>query len=79
MAGQSTVAVAHVGTLGILIPPPVGLNLYVINGMAPGISLKTILHGALPFRACMIVGNIFFAFFPGIATRLPDAAIGASR
>jgi C4-dicarboxylate transporter DctM subunit len=33
-----------------LISPPVGLNLYVINGIAPDISLKTILKGSLPFR-----------------------------
>ena len=30
-----------------LISPPVGLNLYVINGIAPDISLKTILKGSL--------------------------------
>ena len=34
-----------------LITPPVGLNLYVINGIAPDISLPTILKGALPFMA----------------------------
>ncbi|MGK0272999.1 MAG: C4-dicarboxylate transporter DctM subunit, partial [Cocleimonas sp.] len=31
-----------------LISPPVGLNLYVINGIAPEIPLKTILIGSLP-------------------------------
>jgi C4-dicarboxylate transporter DctM subunit len=31
-----------------LISPPVGLNLYVINGIAPDISLKTILVGSCP-------------------------------
>ena len=31
-----------------LISPPVGLNLYVINGIAPDIKLKTILVGSIP-------------------------------
>ena len=33
-----------------LITPPVGLNLYVINGIAPDISLKTILVGLAALR-----------------------------
>ena len=32
-----------------LISPPVGLNLYFINGIAPEIPLKTILWGSMPF------------------------------
>lgn len=61
-----------------LISPPVGLNLYVINGIAPDISLKTILRGSLPFVACMIIAIILLCIFPGIATWLPDAVMGAS-
>ncbi|MCZ4351346.1 TRAP transporter large permease [Roseovarius aestuarii] len=60
-----------------LISPPVGLNLYVINGIAPDISLKTILMGSLPFVACMIVAIILLCIFPGIATWLPNAVMGA--
>ena len=37
-----------------LITPPVGLNLYVINGIAPDVRLPTILWGALPFVLCMV-------------------------
>ncbi|MZR31748.1 TRAP transporter large permease [Sneathiella litorea] len=59
-----------------LITPPVGLNLYVINGIAPGISLPTILRGALPFMLCMIVGIILLCFFPEIATWLPEKIMG---
>ena len=59
-----------------LISPPVGLNLYVINGIAPDISLKTILQGSLPFVACMIVAIILLCIFPGIATWLPNAVMG---
>ncbi|MEM0924012.1 MAG: TRAP transporter large permease [Pseudomonadota bacterium] len=60
-----------------LISPPVGLNLYVINGIAPDISLKTILKGSLPFVACMVIAIVLLCVFPGIATWLPDAVMGA--
>ncbi|SHH86393.1 TRAP transporter large permease [Marivita hallyeonensis] len=59
-----------------LISPPVGLNLYVINGIAPDIKLKTILQGSLPYVACMVVAIILLCFFPGIATWLPNAVMG---
>lgn len=62
-----------------LISPPVGLNLYVINGIAPDISLKTILTGSLPFVACMVVAIVLLCFFPGIATWLPDTVMGVAR
>ncbi|MCY4304648.1 MAG: TRAP transporter large permease [Aestuariivita sp.] len=62
-----------------LISPPVGLNLYVINGIAPDISLKTILTGSLPFVACMVVAIVLLCLFPGIATWLPDTVMCASR
>jgi len=62
-----------------LISPPVGLNLYVINGIAPDIPLKTILAGSLPFVACMIVAIILLCIFPDIATWLPDYMMGTAR
>lgn len=62
-----------------LISPPVGLNLYVINGIAPDISLKTILLGSLPYVTCMILAIIIICIFPGIATWLPDYVMGAQK
>ncbi|MCG8491478.1 MAG: TRAP transporter large permease [Sneathiellales bacterium] len=59
-----------------LISPPVGLNLYVINGIAPDISLRTILIGSLPFVACMLAAIILLCLFPGIATWLPNTVMG---
>jgi C4-dicarboxylate transporter, DctM subunit len=59
-----------------LISPPVGLNLYVINSIAPDIKLKTILRGSLPYVGCMVLAIIILCFFPGIATWLPDAVMG---
>jgi tripartite ATP-independent transporter DctM subunit len=59
-----------------LITPPVGLNLYVINGIAPDISLKKVLFGSLPFVGCMIAAIVLLSLFPGLATWLPDAVMG---
>ena len=59
-----------------LISPPVGLNLYVINGIAPDISLGTILVGSLPFVACMLIAIALLCLFPSLATWLPDAVMG---
>lgn len=59
-----------------LITPPVGLNLYVINGICPDISLPTILKGALPFVFCMILGIVLLCIFPQIALWLPDYILG---
>ena len=59
-----------------LITPPVGLNLYVINGIAPDIRLQTILKGAMPYVLCMVVAIVILCFFPQIATWLPETVIG---
>ncbi|NNF96003.1 MAG: TRAP transporter large permease [Halobacteria archaeon] len=62
-----------------LITPPVGLNLYVINGIVPDVKLPTILWGALPFMLCMVLGILLLALFPGIATWLPDYLMGPAQ
>lgn len=59
-----------------LITPPVGLNLYVINGIAPQISLRDVLYGSLPFVGMMILGMILLAIFPQIALFLPELIMG---
>ena len=55
-----------------LITPPVGLNLYVINGIAPDVPLQTILWGALPFVLCMVLAIVILCLFPQIALWLPE-------
>ena len=59
-----------------LITPPVGLNLFVINGITPDIKLQTILRGALPFMGCMVVAILLLCIFPGLATWLPATVMG---
>ncbi len=60
----------------LTITPPVGLNLYVINGIAPKISLRTILIGSLPVVACMVIAILLLCLFPELATWLPDKIMG---
>ncbi|WP_018700725.1 TRAP transporter large permease [Amorphus coralli] len=59
-----------------LITPPVGLNLYVINGIAPDISLGQILRGSLPYVLCMVLGIVALCLFPDIALFLPNLIMG---
>ncbi len=56
-----------------LIHPPVGLNIFVINRIAPDIGLGPIIRGTLPFVALMAVGVVILSLVPGIALWLPDA------
>jgi TRAP-type C4-dicarboxylate transport system permease large subunit len=60
-----------------LIHPPVGLNLFVINGIAPDIKLKEIMWGTVPFLLLMVLGILLLCVFPEIATWLPSQYSGA--
>lgn len=62
-----------------LITPPVGLNLFVINAIAPTIPTKDILWGALPYVLVMALAIVILCVFPGVATWLPDRMLGAVR
>jgi tripartite ATP-independent transporter DctM subunit len=59
-----------------LITPPVGLNLFVINGITPDVKLPTILKGALPFMGCMVLAIVILCIFPELATWLPQKLMG---
>lgn len=55
-----------------LITPPVGLNLYVLKGIAPDIPLREILIGTLPYVVVLAVAILILSIFPEIATWLPQ-------
>ncbi len=59
-----------------LIHPPVGLNIFVINRIAPDIGLGPIIRGTLPFVVLMALGVVILSFLPGIALWLPNAVYG---
>ncbi|MPY76971.1 MAG: TRAP transporter large permease subunit [Actinophytocola sp.] len=55
-----------------LITPPVGLNLYVVQGIAPEIPLRDVLRGALPYVGVLALGIVLLVLFPGVVTWLPN-------
>ena len=59
-----------------LITPPVGLNLYVVQGIAPDVPLRDILVGALPYVGVLAFGILILALFPGMVTWLPNQVLG---
>jgi tripartite ATP-independent transporter DctM subunit len=62
-----------------LISPPVGLNIYVINAIAPDVPLMKIMRGAFPYVLCMMLAIVILSVFPEIATWLPDHMMGGSK
>lgn len=54
-----------------LIHPPVGLNLFVVQGVAPDVKFIRIIIGALPYVFIMVGVLALVAVFPGLATLLP--------
>lgn len=55
-----------------LITPPVGLNVYMIAGVAKDVPMGTIFRGIFPFLIAMIVCFWVVALFPQIALFLPS-------
>jgi tripartite ATP-independent transporter DctM subunit len=55
-----------------LITPPVGLNLYVLKGVAPDVPLPTVLKGSMPFVLLMFLTMVLLSIFPQIALWLPN-------
>ncbi len=54
------------------ITPPVGINLFVIQGVAKGGTMKEIALGATPYVIIMILFVVVLFLFPGLALWLPS-------
>lgn len=54
-----------------MISPPIGLNVFVLNGLRPDLDLKTIYKGVLPFMAIDIVRLAILVLFPALTLWLP--------
>jgi TRAP-type C4-dicarboxylate transport system permease large subunit len=69
------VIIVMVTEMGV-ITPPVGINVYVVYGVAEsvigGVPLESIFKGILPFLLAVIVGLIILIFFPQIILFLPN-------
>ena len=59
-----------------LIHPPVGLNIYIVNSIAPDVPVTRVMWGTIPYVICMMLAIVLLCIFPEIATWLPDYLMG---
>ncbi len=64
------VIIVLVTQMGV-ISPPVGINVYVVKGVAPEIPLATIFKGVIPFLIALIAGTILLIAIPQLSLFLP--------
>jgi C4-dicarboxylate transporter, DctM subunit len=55
-----------------LISPPVGMNLFVLNALLPGVGLGAIFRGCWPFVLVLIFMLGLLIAFPQISLWLPS-------
>jgi len=68
--GVIVVLLAEMG----VITPPVGVNVFIIKGIAPDVPIEKIFKGIFPFLVGLILCVIILMIFPQIATFLPSFA-----
>ena len=66
--GVLIVVVVEIG----LISPPVGMNLFVLKTLLPGVPQNTVFRGVLPFMAADVVRMALLIAFPAISLYLPS-------
>jgi C4-dicarboxylate transporter DctM subunit len=54
------------------VHPPIGMNLYVIRGVAPEVPIGRIFRGVLPFLVTDLVHLVLLIVFPIIVLGLPE-------
>jgi TRAP-type C4-dicarboxylate transport system permease large subunit len=64
------VIIVLVTQMGV-ITPPVGINVYVVNGIDQEIPLEKIFAGVMPFLLALFVGTAWMIAFPQIILWLP--------
>ena len=55
-----------------VITPPVGINVYVVSGIAKDVPLEVIFRGAFPFLFAILACVTLLMIFPNIALFLPN-------
>ncbi len=66
-----TVLITFITTMGA-VTPPVGVNVYIVSGLAPEIPINNIFKGASLFLAGYALCIIFLMIFPQLALYLPS-------
>jgi C4-dicarboxylate transporter DctM subunit len=65
------VVIVLITEMGV-ITPPVGVNVYVVHGVAKDVPLEAIFRGVFPMLLALLVCNAIILFFPQIALFLPS-------
>jgi C4-dicarboxylate transporter DctM subunit len=55
-----------------LVTPPVGMNLYVINGLSDDINMSEVIRGVAPFIVILAAFLLLTMLFPAMSTWLPS-------
>lgn len=69
------VFILMVSSMGV-VTPPVGINVYVVKGLAKDIPIETIFKGVMPFLLAAFILTLIIIVFPQIATFLPNLLLG---
>jgi C4-dicarboxylate transporter DctM subunit len=64
------VVIVLITQIGV-ITPPVGINVYIVSGVARDVPLEVIFKGVVPLLIALIVGTFLLIPFPQIALFLP--------
>ena len=65
------VVIVLITEMGV-ITPPVGVNVYVVYGVAKDVPLEVIFKGVFPMLMALLLLNLILLFFPDIALFLPN-------
>jgi TRAP-type C4-dicarboxylate transport system permease large subunit len=65
------VVIVLISEMGV-VTPPVGVNVYVVFGVAKDVPLEEIFKGVLPMVIALLICNLVILFFPQIALFLPS-------
>lgn len=64
------VVIVLITQIGV-ITPPVGINVYIVSGVARDVPLEVIFKGVMPLLIALIIGTFLLIPFPQIALFLP--------
>jgi TRAP-type C4-dicarboxylate transport system permease large subunit len=59
-----------------LITPPIGMNVFVLHGIAKDVPMYTMFRGIVPFLLAMWICLLIVILFPQVALYLPNAMRG---
>jgi C4-dicarboxylate transporter DctM subunit len=65
------VVIVLITEMGV-ITPPVGVNVYVVYGVAKDVPLESIFRGVLPMLLALVICNLMLLAFPQVALFLPS-------